>query len=61
MKKPPLVKGRSDPVFCLLATSPHKHRLSDYLSLLKPLDDQGRYLPFDELRYRWGNRRTGNP
>lgn len=53
MKKPPVVKGRSDPVFGLLAKSPHKHRLADYLALLTPLYDQGRYLPFDELRYRW--------
>jgi Fic family protein len=53
MKKPPRLKGRSDPVFDLLGKSPHKERLSDYLALLKPLDDQGRYLPFDELRYRW--------
>ncbi|MGF6130226.1 hypothetical protein QF019_005461 [Pseudomonas frederiksbergensis] len=53
MKKLPALKGRSDPVFDLLAQSPHKERLKDYLALLKPLDDQGRYLPFDELRYRW--------
>lgn len=53
MKKPPALKGRTDPVFDLLAQSPHKERLSDYLALLKPLDDQGRYLPFDDLRYRW--------
>jgi Fic family protein len=53
MKKPPMLKGRSDPVFDRLGQSPHKERLSDYLALLKPLDDQGRYLPFDELRYRW--------
>jgi Fic family protein len=53
MKKPPMLKGRSDPVFDLLGQSPHKERLSDYLALLKPLDDRGRYLPFDELRYRW--------
>ena len=53
MKKPPKLKGRTDPVFDLLGKSPHKERLSDYLALLKPLDDQGRYLPFDELRYRW--------
>ncbi|WP_123405713.1 Fic family protein [Pseudomonas frederiksbergensis] len=53
MKKPPALKGRSDPVFALLAQSPHKERLTDYLALLKPLDEQGRYLPFDELRYRW--------
>jgi Fic family protein len=53
MKKPPLLRGKSDPVFDLLGQSPHKERLSDYLALLKPLDDQGRYLPFDELRYRW--------
>jgi Fic family protein len=53
MKKTPLLRGKSDPVFDLLGQSPHKERLSDYLALLKPLDDQGRYLPFDELRYRW--------
>ncbi|WP_160106789.1 Fic family protein [Pseudomonas izuensis] len=53
MKKPPMLKGRSDPVFDLLTKSPHKERLSDYLALLKPLDDQGRYLPFNDLRYRW--------
>ncbi|MDT9674881.1 Fic family protein [Pseudomonas sp. JV414] len=53
MKKPPTLKGRSDPVFDRLGQSPHKERLSDYLALLKPLDDRGRYLPFDELRYRW--------
>ncbi len=53
MKKPPILMGRTDPVFDLLGKSPHKERLSDYLALLKPLDDQGRYLPFDVLRYRW--------
>ena len=53
MKKPPMLKGRTDPVFDLLGLSPHKERLSDYLALLMPLDDQGRYLPFDDLRYRW--------
>ena len=53
MKKPPILRGRTDPVFDLLGKSPHKERLSDYLALLKPMDDQGRYLPFDELRYRW--------
>jgi len=53
MKKAPVLKGRFDPVFDLLAQSPHKERLPDYLALLKPLDDLGRYLPFDELRYRW--------
>lgn len=53
MKKPPALSGRTDPVFDLLARSPHKNRLADYLTLLKPLDGQGRYLPFEELRYRW--------
>lgn len=53
MKKPPTLQGRFDPVFDRLGQSPHNQRLSDYLALLKPLDDQGRYLPFDELRYRW--------
>ncbi|MET1067358.1 MAG: Fic family protein [Pseudomonas prosekii] len=53
MKKPPALKGRTDPVFDLLAQAPHKARLADYLALLKPLDDRGRYLPFAELRYRW--------
>ncbi|MHC8390504.1 Fic family protein [Pseudomonas sp. MDT2-39-1] len=53
MKKPPVLTGRSDPVFDWLVQSPHKERLPDYLALLKPLDDQGRYLPFDEVRYRW--------
>ncbi len=40
-KKPPTLKGRSDPVFDRLGQSPHKERLSDYLALLKPLDDRG--------------------
>lgn len=53
MKNPPKLRGRSDPVFDRLGQSPNKERLSDYLALLKPLDDQGRYLPFDALRYRW--------
>jgi Fic family protein len=53
MKNPPTLRGRSDPVFDRLLRSPHKERLSQYLALLKPLDDQGRYLPFDSLRYRW--------
>lgn len=53
MKKPPTLAGRTDPVFDLLARSPHKQRLADYLALLKPLDDQGRYLPFEALRFRW--------
>jgi Fic family protein len=53
MKNPPVLKGRSDPVFDLLLRPPHKERLVDYLALLKPLDDQGRYLPFEALRYRW--------
>ncbi len=55
MKNPPVFKGRSDPVFNLLLRSPHKQRLADYLALLKPLDDQGRYLPFEALRYRWAS------
>lgn len=55
MKKPPMLKGRSDPVFDLLTKSPHKERLTEYLALLKPLDEQGRYLPFDDLRYRWAS------
>jgi hypothetical protein len=55
MKNPPVFKGRSDPVFNLLLRSPHKQRLVDYLALLKPLDDQGRYLPFEALRYRWAS------
>jgi Fic family protein len=53
MKKPPALKGRADPVFDLLVRPPHKQRLADYLALLKPFDDQGRYLPFEALRYRW--------
>ncbi|WP_338585014.1 Fic family protein [Pseudomonas sp. MAG733B] len=53
MKNPPRLRGRSDPVFDRLGQSPHKERLCDYLALLKPLDDRGRYLPFDALRYRW--------
>ena len=53
MKTPPTLMGRSDPVFDRLLRSPHKERLSDYLALLKPLDVQGRYLPFDALRRRW--------
>ncbi|QXI19703.1 Fic family protein [Pseudomonas hamedanensis] len=53
MKKPPASTGRTDPFFDLLARPPHKQRLPDYLALLKPLDDQGRYLPFEALRYRW--------
>ncbi|MFG6208151.1 Fic family protein [Pseudomonas retamae] len=53
MKKPPKSSGRTDPVFDLLARSPHKERLADYLALLKPFDDQSRYLPFEALRYRW--------
>lgn len=53
MKRPPLLKGPTDPVFDLLGQSPHRERLPDYLALLMPLDEQGRYRPFDELRYRW--------
>lgn len=53
MRKPPRLQGRLDPVFDRLGQSPHKERLADYLALLKPLDDQGRYRPFNELRYRW--------
>ncbi|MCU1760597.1 Fic family protein [Pseudomonas sp. 14P_8.1_Bac3] len=53
MKKPPMLEGRTDPVFDLLGKSPHKERLSEYLALLRPLDDQWRYRPFNELRYRW--------
>jgi hypothetical protein len=55
MKNPPVSKGRNDPVFDLLGRPPHKQRLADYLALLKPLDDQGRYLPFEALRYRWAS------
>lgn len=50
IKSPPTI----DPhVLDRLALSPHKEKLAEYLDLLKPLDDQGRYLPFDDLRYRW--------
>lgn len=55
MKKPPALKGRTDPVFDLLMRPPHKQRLADYLALLKPLDDQHRYLPFEALRFRWAS------
>ena len=50
IKSPPI---NPDSIFDLLGKSPYKEKLPDYLALLKPLDDQGRYLPFDELRYRW--------
>ncbi|MFU2327561.1 Fic family protein [Pseudomonas sp. NFX98] len=53
MRNPPRLRGRSDPVFDRLGQSPHKERLCDYLALLKPLDDRGRYLSYDALRYRW--------
>ena len=50
IKGPPTV----DPdVLEKLGISPYKEKLVQYLALLKPLDSQGRYLPFDELRYRW--------
>ncbi|MGE8179002.1 Fic family protein [Pseudomonas fluorescens] len=50
IKSPPVI----DPsLFEALSQSPHKEKLVDYLALLKPLDDQGRYLPFDDLRFRW--------
>ncbi len=50
IKPPPAI----DPsLFDTLGQSPHKEKLVDYLALLKPLDDQGRYLPFDDLRFRW--------
>ena len=55
MKKPPALKGRTDPVFDLLMRPPHKQRLADYLALLKPLDDRHRYLPFEALRFRWAS------
>lgn len=53
MKNPPQFRGRTDLVLDQLVKSPHKERLADYLALLKSLDDRGRYLPFDALRYRW--------
>ncbi|WP_347904391.1 Fic family protein [Pseudomonas purpurea] len=50
IKSPPFV----DSAFLeKLGQSPHKEKLTEYLALLKPLDEQGRYLPFDDLRYRW--------
>ncbi|NWA23627.1 Fic family protein [Pseudomonas gingeri] len=39
-------------VFSLIQSKPHKKHISDYMGLHKPLDDKGRYLPFEELRHR---------
>jgi len=53
IKSPPATFGRSDPVFERLWQTPHRQRLDEYVALLRPLDERGRYLPFEELRYRW--------
>lgn len=46
---PPTVQS----VFNLIQQEPHLKYLTEYLTLAKPLDSQGRYLHFDQLRHRF--------
>lgn len=50
IKLPPQVP---DSVFRLIQQEPHLQYLSDYMGLAKPIDSQGRYLHFDQLRHRF--------
>ncbi len=50
LKKPPIVALNPDVFEEISKKSPEK--LRDYISYHKPLDGKGRYLPFDEFRYR---------
>lgn len=59
IKSPPTDATLPDDFFNRSADTPFRENIAEYLALHKPLDDQGRYLHFDELRHRW---RTGlNP
>jgi Fic family protein len=59
IKSPPKAAQLPEDFFSPSADHPFRENIAEYLALHKPLDDQGRYLHFDELRHRW---RTGlNP
>ncbi|MDU8350586.1 Fic family protein [Pseudomonas syringae pv. actinidiae] len=60
IKRPPAPKSLAE----CLADLPKNHGYWEdearYMSLNKPLDGQGRYLPFADLRYRWPKGLDGN-
>lgn len=51
IKPPPAPKDLPQNVFKVLGEE-HRDKISEYLDLYKPVDDQGRYLHFDQLRFR---------
>lgn len=53
IKAPPNSATLPEDFFQSTLENPQREHVAEYLSLHKPLDDQGRYLPFDELRHRW--------
>lgn len=52
LKSPPSVIPH-DQLFAQIAENRFWQHPADYLALHTPLDDQGRYLHFDQLRHRW--------
>lgn len=50
IKLPPQVPEN---IFRLIQREPHLGHLADYMELAKPIDGQGRYLHFDQLRHRF--------
>lgn len=46
---PPAVKS----IFQMIQQEPHVRHVAEYLELARPLDSQGRYLHFDQLRHRF--------
>ena len=38
-----------------LALEKHSEHLKEYIELLSPTDNKGRYLHYDQLRYRFSN------
>lgn len=53
IKHPPRVHELSQGFSHLAPNHPFWSHADEYLSLYKPVDHKGRYLPYDQLRYRW--------
>ncbi|MDB6050439.1 MAG: filamentation induced by cAMP protein Fic [Pseudomonas sp.] len=53
IKSPPVTAKLPEDFFQPSAENPLRDNVAECLALHKPLDDQGRYRPFDELRHRW--------
>ncbi len=51
IKKPPSIETLPEVIFSEI-TQKHPEKLSEYFEFYKPLDNKGRYLPYDEFRHR---------